>query len=408
MDEPRRVTTCVGIDVSKDRLDVHLRPSGEAFAVARDGKGLENLVERLAALDVSLIVLEATGGFETTVAAALAGAGLPLAVVNPRQIRDFARALGRLAKTDAIDAAVIASFAEKIRPEAERATAAANIVSAFKNIWANSWGPRLEYILVQCAALVARHARIKVCSAFPACFVDERISRPARTSLQRSRRALLLADANTPRYDSRLRNEAISPIQNKIGASCSPIHSSDPILCQNSSTIDIHDVMNTGKVLIVNLSKGNLGTEPAHLLGALLITACVAGGRGAAAHARSMSAATSRCMSTNSRTSRLIASHRSSRKRASGDSPWSRRTSTIAQLPDGLQHAVFGNAGTIVAFRVGAHRRQALAAELGMSNPRRSRRPTIFTPGSKLMRDGTPLEPRLIETLRSPVPRARA
>jgi transposase len=118
MDEPRRVTTCVGIDVSKDRLDVHLRPSGEAFAVARDGKGLENLVERLAALDVSLIVLEATGGFETTVAAALAGVGLPLAVVNPRQIRDFARALGKLAKTDAIDAEVIALFAEKIRPEA--------------------------------------------------------------------------------------------------------------------------------------------------------------------------------------------------------------------------------------------------------------------------------------------------
>jgi len=118
MDEPRRVTTCVGVDVSKDRLDVHLRPSGEAFAVARDGKGLENLVERLAGLDVSLIVLEATGGFETTAAAALAGAGLPLAVVNPRQIRDFARALGKLAKTDAIDAEVIALFAEKIRPEA--------------------------------------------------------------------------------------------------------------------------------------------------------------------------------------------------------------------------------------------------------------------------------------------------
>ena len=109
---------CVGIDVSKDRLDVHLRPSDEAFAVARDGKGLGNLVERLRALDVSLIVLEATGGFETTVAAALAGAGLPLAVVNPRQIRDFARALGKLAKTDAIDAKVIALFAEKIRPEA--------------------------------------------------------------------------------------------------------------------------------------------------------------------------------------------------------------------------------------------------------------------------------------------------
>jgi transposase len=117
MDEPRRVTTCVGIDVSKDRLDAYVLPSAEAFAVARDGKGLESLVERLAALDVSLIVLEATGGFETTVAAALAGAGLPLAVVNPRQIRSFAKALGKLAKTDAIDAEVIALFADRVRPQ---------------------------------------------------------------------------------------------------------------------------------------------------------------------------------------------------------------------------------------------------------------------------------------------------
>ena len=120
MDDLRCASICVVIDVSKDRLDVHLRPSDEAFAVARDGKGLETLVERLRALDVVLIVLEATGGFETTVAAALAGAGLPLAVVNPCQIRDFARALGKLAKTDAIDAAVIAIFAEKMRPQARQ------------------------------------------------------------------------------------------------------------------------------------------------------------------------------------------------------------------------------------------------------------------------------------------------
>src|SRR5271163_2505912 len=117
MDESRRVTTCVGIDVSKDSLDVHVLPTREAFAVARDGKGLESLVERLMVLDVSLVVLEATGGFETTVAAALAGVGLPLAVVNPRQIRSFAKALGKLAKTDAIDAEVIALFADKIRPQ---------------------------------------------------------------------------------------------------------------------------------------------------------------------------------------------------------------------------------------------------------------------------------------------------
>ncbi len=107
----------VGIDISRDRLDVHLRPSGEAFGVARDAKGLDELLARLKAVAPGLIVLEATGGFEVTVAAALAGAQLPLAVVNPRQIRDFARATGRLAKTDALDAEAIALFAERIQPQ---------------------------------------------------------------------------------------------------------------------------------------------------------------------------------------------------------------------------------------------------------------------------------------------------
>jgi transposase len=107
----------VGIDVSKDRLDVHLGPSGEAFAVPRSPEGLERLVERLRTRRPALIVLEATGGFEITVAAALAAAGLPLAVVNPRQIREFARSTGRLAKTDRLDAEVIALFAERVRPE---------------------------------------------------------------------------------------------------------------------------------------------------------------------------------------------------------------------------------------------------------------------------------------------------
>jgi transposase len=106
----------VGIDVSKDRLDVHLRPSGESFAVARDGQGLATLVERLQALAPRLVVLEATGGYETVVASAIAAAHVPLAVVNPRQIRDFARATGKLAKTDRLDAAAIAHFAEAVRP----------------------------------------------------------------------------------------------------------------------------------------------------------------------------------------------------------------------------------------------------------------------------------------------------
>jgi transposase len=106
----------VGIDVSKDRLDVHVRPSGETFAVARDGKGLEELVVRLQACSPTLVAVEATGGFETIVAAALAGAKVPLVVVNPAQIRHFAQALGRRAKTDPIDAAVIARFVEAVKP----------------------------------------------------------------------------------------------------------------------------------------------------------------------------------------------------------------------------------------------------------------------------------------------------
>lgn len=117
MEQPLPEPIFVGVDVSKDRLDVHVRPSGQAFAVGRDGDGLERLAAELGRLEPALVVLEATGGFEVTVAAAFAAAGLPLAVVNPRQIRDFARAMGRLARTDALDAEAIALFAERIRPE---------------------------------------------------------------------------------------------------------------------------------------------------------------------------------------------------------------------------------------------------------------------------------------------------
>lgn len=107
----------VGIDVAKAHLDVHVLPAGEAFTVARDGESVASLADRLKTLSPSLVVLEATGGFETLVAATLGGAGLPVAVINPRQIRDFARSAGRLAKTDALDAEVIALFAQRMQPE---------------------------------------------------------------------------------------------------------------------------------------------------------------------------------------------------------------------------------------------------------------------------------------------------
>lgn len=106
----------VGVDVSKDRLDAHVLPSGEAFAVARNGAGVAELVARLKDLSPVLIALEATGGFETVVAAGLAAAALPVVVVNPAQVRHYAQALGKRAKTDPIDALVIARFAEATRP----------------------------------------------------------------------------------------------------------------------------------------------------------------------------------------------------------------------------------------------------------------------------------------------------
>lgn len=112
-----RNTYFVGIDVSKARLDVCLWPGGESFAAPHDESGLAALVGRLAGLETELVVLEATGGLQLRAAAVLAEAGLPVAVVNPRQVRDFARATGRLAKTDRLDAEAIARFAEAVRPQ---------------------------------------------------------------------------------------------------------------------------------------------------------------------------------------------------------------------------------------------------------------------------------------------------
>jgi transposase len=106
----------VGIDVAKAQLDIAVRPSGERWAVPNDADGVVPLVERLQAVHPTLIVLEATGGLERVATAALATAGLPGVIVNPRQARDFARATGQWAKTDALDARALAHFADVIRP----------------------------------------------------------------------------------------------------------------------------------------------------------------------------------------------------------------------------------------------------------------------------------------------------
>jgi len=107
-----------GIDVSKDWLDVAL--GAESLRVANEAVGVSSLIERLQAMNVELVVMEATGGYETQAASAIAGAGLRLAVVNPRQVRDFAKATGRFAKSDRIDAQVIAAFGQAIEPQIVR------------------------------------------------------------------------------------------------------------------------------------------------------------------------------------------------------------------------------------------------------------------------------------------------
>ena len=157
-------TIFVGIDVSKATLDVALRPSGEPWRSTNDEAGIAEVIGRLQPLAPHLLVLEATGGLERLAVAALALAGLSVVVVNPRQVRDFAKATGRLAKTDALDAAALAHFAEALRPPlrplpdaqsqalaalVERRRQAVGMLTAEKN--------RLQQALPAVRATVAAH-----------------------------------------------------------------------------------------------------------------------------------------------------------------------------------------------------------------------------------------------------------
>ena len=113
-------TVFVGVDVSKDQLDVAVLPSGEVWSSSNDQQGAERIAARLTELNPTLVVLEATGGMERLAAAVLASAGHQVAIINPRQARDFAKARGQLAKTDRIDATNLAHFAQAIRPQVRR------------------------------------------------------------------------------------------------------------------------------------------------------------------------------------------------------------------------------------------------------------------------------------------------
>lgn len=111
-----QIESFVGIDVAKNTLDLRLEPVGESLHVAYDDAGIAEICKSLRSVSPTLIVMEATGGLETRLASELAACGLPVAVINPRQARDFAKATGQLAKTDRVDAAVLCAFARAIRP----------------------------------------------------------------------------------------------------------------------------------------------------------------------------------------------------------------------------------------------------------------------------------------------------
>jgi hypothetical protein len=279
--------------------------------------------------------------------------------------------------------------------EAQRATTAANIVSAFKNIWSDSWGPRLEYVLSNALRLLL-DTKDQSLIGIPKLFVDERYRRwLAKNCRDPIIRFYWLREFEA--LDSRQRAETLSPIQNKIGILlANPFIRS--ILCQNTSTLDIAAVMNSGRVLIVNLSKGNLGTEPAHLLGAFLIIAI-----SQAAEARrtipedqrrdfSLYVDEFQNFATDSFASILSEARKWRLSLIAANQH-------VAQLSDTLRHAIFGNAGTMLAFRIGALDAPLIAAELGLPDPHTLRETNNFHAWLRLMRHGAPLDPHLIQTL---------
>jgi len=128
------------LDVAKATVDVAVRPSGECWTVPNTDAGAAELVARLRPLAPALVVSEATGGFERAMIAALAAAGFPVVVANPRQVRDFARATGQLAKTDRLDAGILALFAERVRPTPRPLPdEAAQLLDAVLTRRANCW-----------------------------------------------------------------------------------------------------------------------------------------------------------------------------------------------------------------------------------------------------------------------------
>jgi type IV secretory pathway TraG/TraD family ATPase VirD4 len=275
-----------------------------------------------------------------------------------------------------------------------RPLVAAHAVAAFQHIWGSSWGPRLEYILTNGLRLLL-DAPGSTLLGLPKLLADARYR--ARL-LAHSRDPVVRAfwEAEFAQYSERFATEAIAPIQNKVGTLLSPPAIRN-MLGQVRSTIDVRSIMDRAQVLIVNLAKGKLGEAPAHLLGALLATAFAQ-----AAEARADVGEAER------RDFTLYADefqHFATDSFASilSEARKYRLALVLAhqflgQLTPLLRQAVIGNAGSIVAFRIGAEDAGLLARELGIENEQALTNTANFSAWVKLVRDGVPTDARIIDT----------
>lgn len=276
-----------------------------------------------------------------------------------------------------------------------RPLVAAHLVAAFQHIWGSSWGPRLEYVLTNALRLLLESPGATLLG-LPRLLADARY----RSSLLAHARDPVIRAfwlTEFPAWNERYASEAIAPVQNKIGTLLGP-----PVLRnmlgQPRSTIDIRKIMDSGRVLIVNLAKGKLGEAPTRLLGAFLATAFAQ-----AAQARADVPERDRPDFTlyadefqNFATTSFAEILSEARKY--------RLALVLAhqflgQLPDLLRQAVIGNAGTIVAFRVGAEDAPLLASELAIENANALCDTANFSAWIKLMQGGLPSDARPIETL---------
>lgn len=284
-----------------------------------------------------------------------------------------------------------------------RPLVAAHVVAAFQHIWGASWGPRMEYILTNALRLLL-DAPGSTLLGLPKVLADERY----RMGLLAHTRDPMVRNfwaSEFAQYNERFASEAVAPIQNKVGTLLSPPAIRN-MLGQVQSTIDIRGIMDRGQVLIVNLAKGKLGEAPTHLLGAFLATAFAqaAEARADVAEDRrrdfTLYADEFQHFATDSFATILSEARKYHLALVLAHQ-------FVGQLPPLLRQAVIGNAGSMVAFRIGAEDAPLIANELGIEHQATLTDTPNFSAWTKLSRSGVPVDARAIDTL-PPSPAAGA